>query len=416
MRVAFFLLLSLSLSFSLSLEELLKFAEEKNPALQARRHAVQSARLNLQAEGQLYYPEVFGTYRLSLQAQRQSFNLPAFSIQSSKRSYNQLQLGLRQTLYDGGLRSSLVDISRSSLRIAQEELEEKRLEVRLAVVKAFLAVLSAGELIEVVKKQREAVRADLSQREAFFREGLVAVTDVLQARVRLAEVERDLRRAQGDYLVALADLSRLTGLEEEKLKSLLPPKVEPAVPVLEELLQQALKNRPLLKATEERKKAVTLRRKAELSQFYPKVFLEASYNYSDQNPLISPKGILVLGAGVSLNFQSLAPYYRVLAIEEEKKSLSEELRDLRESVALGVRVAYENLHTAKDNLRVAEESLRFAEEFYRLSLEQYRNQIISGTELLQAEASLTQARKARVLAYYEFLKAYYELLRQVGSL
>ncbi|MDW8095687.1 MAG: TolC family protein [Aquificaceae bacterium] len=408
--------------FSLNLEELLRLAEENNPKVASKKHAVQSARLKLKASGQLYYPEVFSGYKFSFQSERQSFNippmggLPAMQISSSKRSYQSFQAGIRQVLYDGGLRSSAVEISKSTLKLTEEELTETLLDVKLDVVKAFLSVLSTKELLEVVKKQKEAVAMDLRQREAFYREGLIAITDVLQARVRLAEVERDLRKTEGEYLVALANLSRLTGVEEERLKSIEPPKVEIKSTELSQWIKLSEEKRSVIKMLSERLRINQLQRRSELSQFYPKLFLEAVYNYSDQNPTFSPKGFFTVGAGLSLSFQSFKPYYTALALEEEEKGLKKELKDLKDGIALRIRSAYEGLRVAEDNLKVAEESLKFAEEFYRLSLEQYRNQIISGADLLQAEASLTQARKARVIAYYELLRAYFELLREVGEL
>jgi len=239
---------------------------------------------------------------------------------------------------------------------------------------------------------------------------------VLQAKVKLAEVERDLRQAEGNYRIALANLSRLTGIEEERLKELEPIKSQVEVPNLKELIDKAMVQRPALRLAKESMEVARLKRRLELSAFYPKAFLEALYNYSDQNPNIYPKGFFTLSAGVSLSFNALSSYYRALSYVEEEKKSKEELKDLAEKIALGIKSAYERLLTARDNLRVAEENLRLAEEFYRLSLEQYRNQIISGTDLLGAEASLTQARKAKVIAYYDLLKAYFELLREAGEL
>lgn len=422
MWLVFILLAICGLSFSLTLEDMINSAIEKNPRVLAKRHMVESSKFKLKGESQLYYPEFFAGYRYSFQSERQSIEVPAFGVfpsfefSSSKRSYQSFQLGARQLLYDGGLRSSRVDISKNQLRISQEDYEETLLEIKLEVIRAYLSVLSSAELLEVVQKQKQAVQADLLQREAFFREGLIAITDVLQAKVRLAEVERDLRQAEGNYRITIANLSRLTGIEEEKLKDLKPINIKPQPQKLEELIQKAIENRPAIKLARERLKIAENQRRLEISQFYPKVFLEGVYNYSDQNPTVSPKGFFTLSVGVSLNFQSLNNYYRALAFAEEERSLKEELKELQQSIALRVRSAYENFLTAHDNLKVAEENLRFAEEYYRLSLEQYKNQIISGTDLLQAEASRTQALKSKVIAYYRLLESYFELLREVGEL
>lgn len=138
--------------------------------------------------------------------------------------------------------------------------------------------------------------------------------------------------------------------------------------------------------------------------------MQAEYTYSDQNPNITPKGIYAFSVGLNLEFSSLEPYYRILSRAEEERRAKWELENLKESIKLQIKQAYESLLTAKDNMKVAEDSLKYAEEFYKLSEEQYKNQIISSTDLLLAEASLTQARKNKVIYYYEYLRAYYEPL------
>ncbi|MFN3599068.1 MAG: TolC family protein [Aquificaceae bacterium] len=410
------LLLTFGLSFSLGLEDLINSALERNPQILSKRYALRASQLSLRADQQLYFPEVIGGYKLSFQSQKQSISFLNIQVESSKRSYQSFQVGVRQLLYDGGLRGSKVSISKSLVSISGKDLQENILEIKLEVIRAYLSVLSALELLEVVKKQKEAIGEDLARRQAFYREGLVAITDVLQAQVKLAEVERDLRQAEGNYRIAIANLSRLTGIEEEKLQNLKPVDKKVDIQSPEALIQRALENRPLLEIARERIKIQKHQRQIELSNFYPKVFIEAFYNYSDQNTQISPKGFFTVSGGVNFSFQSLSSYYRALSFVEEERKAKEEMRNLEEGILLSVKSAYEKLLTARDNLRVAEESLKLAEEFYRLSLEQYKNQIISGTDLLQAEASLTQARKAKVIAYYELLKSYYELLREIGDL
>lgn len=419
MRILIIILLAFTYTFPITLDELIKKALEGNPQVLAKKYELNSAKLRLKGDENLYFPEFIIGYKYSWQSDAQSISIPSpipMEIRSSKKNYQALQAGIRQILYDGGLRDGTISLSKSLLYIAEREYEEVMLDVKLEVIRAYLSVLSSLELIEVIEKQREAIQSDLRQREAFYREGLVAITDVLQARVKLAEVERDLRKAQGDYRIALANLSRITGIEEKDLTSLEPVNLKVELPTLEELIEKAISKRPIIKMARERLKISKEQRTMELSSFHPKVFLEAFYNYSDQNTNLRPKGFFTISGGISVNFQSLAPYYRALSYGEEEKKAKEELKDTVEKITLGVKASYEKVMTARDNLKVAEEALRLAEEFYRLSLAQYRNQIISGTDLLQAEASLTQARKAKVLAYYELLGAYFELLREVGEL
>ena len=398
--------------WALDLDYVLKSAIKNSPELDAIRQDLLSARASLDAEKQLYLPEVFLSYRLNYNSEKQSFQMPAFggaTFQTSKQSYSTLQGGLRYFIFDGGSRAGLVETATSNLRSKNFLYEEKLQSLKLEVIQAYFDVLSAKALIEAIEKQKEAVEVQLKTAQAFYERGLVAITDVLQARVRLAEVERDLRQAIGNYKLALGNLSRLSALAEDQLTHLQEPKVEIDIKPLDYYLEAAGK-RNLLQAQREAVEISKAQRKVFKSQFYPKIFLEALYTYSDQNPAIKPKGLFSLSLGLSLSFQGIRPYFQEISAQYLELKAQREYQDLLEKIKLDTKKAYEEVLTAKDNLKVSEEALAFAEKFFELSKEQYLNQLISQRELLEAEASLTRARINRIISYYQLLKSYHRLL------
>jgi outer membrane protein TolC len=418
----FLILCSFSFAFSLTLDQAIQSAKKNNPELKSQEHAVNSAFYQLRADKNLYLPTFFLGLSFNHLSDKQKLNIPPlgnfppFAVESAKQNYKAFSAGLREVLYDGGARESRIDISSSEFKFQKYIYREKEEDIKLQVIKAYLDVLASKDITEVYQKQLDAVRSQYERAKAFFKEGLVAITDVLQAQVRLAEVQRDLRQAQGNYNIALANLSKLTGIPQEELKELEPPKpFEYKIPNIENLYLTALQKRYIIRAYLEKLYQVQRLKDIEKSKYLPKVYLQASYSYSDQNPVLSPKGVYTFTAGLNLEFQSFEPYYRLLSTAEDEKRAKWELENTKENVKLEVKRAYENLLTAQDNLRVAEEALDYAQEFYKLSQEQYKNQIISSTDLLLAEASLTQARKNKVISYYEYLKAYYELMRAVGG-
>ncbi len=419
MRLLVALLFTVSFSFSLTLKDVLGEALKNNPELKAQESTVASARYSLKADMNLYFPTFFLNTSQSWFSQKQRMDISIFSIppiESTKQSYKRFNAGFREILYDGGTREAKIDISRLEVKAQESLYEEKKLEIETDVIKAYMDVLSSREVVEVRRKQLQAVESQLKRAEAFYREGIVAITDVLQAQVRLAEVQRDMRDSEGNYRVALAGLSKLTGVSEKELESIEPVKVEMRdLPSLEELYSIALQRRGILAAYKERVFQAKRSKDVEISRYLPKFFLQAEYIYSDQNPILTPKGVYGVSAGLSVEFQSLEPYYRLLSREEEERGIQFKLKDAESLVKLEVKRAYENFLTSKDNLQVAESALRYAEEYYKLSEEQYKNQIISLTDLLIAEASLTKARKDRATTYYEYIKAYFELLRAIGG-
>lgn len=137
-----------------------------------------------------------------------------------------------------------------------------------------------------------AVLLQVQTAEAFYQKGLVAITDVLQAKVRLAEVERDLRKAQGDYRIALANLSRLSGIPEEELLNLEEPKVVVDVKPLEFHLQKA-KERNILKAQRQAIEAFRAQRVLPKPVF-PKLFVEEFIPTQTKIPTLNQRVCLVL--------------------------------------------------------------------------------------------------------------------------
>ncbi|WP_333784025.1 TolC family protein [Thermocrinis sp.] len=416
-RLLSFCLILLAASWGQTLEYVLQRAIEKNPEIEALRQEILSARASLKSQRQSYLPEFFVNYKITYNSQKQSLDMPVFaglSFESSKQSYSLFQGGLRYLLFDGGARASLVESSTSELRIKNFLYEEKLKALELEVISAYLDVLSAKAIVEVIKKQKEAVELQLSTAEAFYQKGLVAITDLLQTKVRLAEVERDLRKAEGNYNLALSNLSRLSGIPEEELRELQEPEVDLDIKPLEHYMR-FVERRNILEAQRERLKIFKAQRKLAKSEFFPKIFLETSYTYTDQNPALRPKGIFSVSAGLNLSFQGIKPYYQELSASYLELKAYNDYQDLLQKVKLDVKRAYEDLLISKDNLKVSEEALTFAEKFFELSREQYLNQLISQRELLEAEASLTKARVDRIISYYQLIRSYYTLMFVSGA-
>ncbi|RUM28462.1 MAG: TolC family protein [Aquifex sp.] len=415
--IFFFLL---SLSFSLDLETLWKKALEKNPSIAAFRRDVEASFFQLKASKNLYLPHVEIFYKFTYQNEEQRLKLDLGLINGDFRTlkdrYQSFGVSLRELLYDFGARESYVKISQKLLEIKKLLYEEKKEDILLEVALAYLDTLSAKNLIEVYKKQKEAVKSQYELSKAYYEKGLVAITDILEARVKLSEVERKLKRAQANYRISLSNLSRLTKVSEKDLEKLSQPKLNVRIKDLDFYIGEALKRRSLLKAYLKRIEIEKLKEKIKLSLFLPKIFLEVSYLYTNQNPIVYPKGLTFFSVGTSLSFRGIQPYYENLSVKAQKKKVLKEYEEMADLIKLDVKRAYEELKTAKENLKVTSQALEFAKKHYELSLEQYRNQLISQTQLLIAEARLTEARKALIISRYEFLKAYFKLLRASGLL
>jgi len=403
-------------AFSLGLQELWESALKHNPELKAYREEVRAKEYELKADKNLYFPVFSISFKRVWQNQKQRVEIFPFSFDITKKNYSTFSASLTQVFYDFGKRKSILEASKGRISISRLLYAEKEKDILLEVAKTYLNLLTVKGKIKIYEEELRAVRSQYELAKAFYEKGLVAITDVLQAKVKLHEVRAKLRKTKGDYKVLLTKLSNLTGIVEKKLTKLEEFKRLPKVKSLDYYLQRAYEKREVLKAYRYRVKVFRKLSNTKISNYFPNLFGGISYVYTSQNPSVEPKNITSFFLGLDLSFQSLKPYYEYLSLKRESLKTLNEMENIKNLLKLQVKKAYEDFLSAKENLKTAEENLKFAKKYYELSLEQYKNQLISQTDLLIAEAALTQAKEMLLITKNELWKAYFELLRASGLL
>ena len=81
----------------------------------------------------------------------------------------------------------------------------------LALVEAYLGVLSADEFLSQLKVEIEALEVQSLEAEALYAKGLMAVTQVLETQTRLDNLVSDFVAAQGQWAIARERLVQIIG-------------------------------------------------------------------------------------------------------------------------------------------------------------------------------------------------------------
>ncbi|AAC07128.1 TolC family protein [Aquifex aeolicus] len=404
------ILLIPTLLFSLGLQELWKSALKKNPEILAQKQDIRAKEYKLKATKNLYFPLFEAQYSRAWLSEKQKLEVFPFSFDMTKKNYENYSISLKELLYDFGRREKLIDISVKELKVSQYFYEEKKQEILYKVAENYFNVLSVKGKIRIYEEELKAVKSQYQLAKAYYEKGLVAITDLLQAKVRIHEVKEKIRKEKGNLETLLVNLSNLTGIEKEKLRNIQEIEGIPEIKDLSYYLKTAYERRGILKAQKEKVKILENLARIKALEYAPQIFGGLTYYYTNQNPNVEPKGLFSYYVGATLSFQTLKPYYEHLSLKREKIKALKELESLENSIKLQVKSAYEDVLTAKENLKTAKERLKFAKKYYELALEQYKNQLISQTDLLIAEATLTSAKEALLIAKNELWKAYYRLL------
>lgn len=124
-----------------------------------------------------------------------------------------------------------------ALESARAGLSDARLASYTEVTAAFFGALEANGALELANETLALERAKLQATQIRFEAGAATGLELLQAENRLAAAERDVTDAQSTQSLALRRLGTLIRAEASRLEpvSLVPP----AVPTLEQVLQEA---------------------------------------------------------------------------------------------------------------------------------------------------------------------------------
>jgi len=420
-KIVYFLFIPL-ISYGLTLDEAVKKAIDNNLTLKEYKKDVQIKSYQLKEDKQLWFPQFFATYSYTFLKDTPYTSipsnppLPSFSFKQFEKQFSNFEMGINYPIFTGFKRINKIKISALDVKSSKYMYSEKINEITAQVKKAYINVLMAKDLVEIYKKQKEAVLQSLKQAQEYHREGLITKIDILQAKVKLSQVERNIKKAEGNLKVAKAYLNSILNqnLEEDIKVSEVKFKI-PENLSIKELENLAVKKRSIIKALYQNEKQLDYLYKIEKSSFYPEVFAQGKYSYTNQYPYLDPKGNFSVSVGISLSFQGIKPYYSALKTKKMKEKLTLKIKQIKNNIKLQVKSAFENFLIAKKNLKIAEDTLKQAEEYYYLLKQQYKNQLASMTDLLNAESSYTSARKGKSISYYQLLKAYIDLEKAVGG-
>lgn len=166
----------------------------------------------------------------------------------------------------------LTEQARATFTVAQQDLIVRTAE-------AYFAVLRAMADLQASLAQEAALAGQLEQVEQRFEVGLVAITDVFEARAAFDIATADRLGFEGDVEVALENLSVITGRSHSQLWQLKDdfPVVDPTPAAIAEWVSFALDHNADIKVARQQRDVAQLDSRAAASQHLPRVTLGLSY-------------------------------------------------------------------------------------------------------------------------------------------
>jgi outer membrane protein TolC len=331
-------------------------------------------------------------------------------------------LTLRQTIFDG---SSFAGISGAlhSRRAVELSLEETRRLVVLNVTSAYYGLLKAEELRDVQEEAVELAREQLRKTQSLFDLGSASKSDLLKARVQVAQSELALISARKSAETARAGLRLTMGLPANGAVEVEAPGQMSAEPAAFDInLEEAVSRRPDVRAAEEQYAAARRSVLSAKAARWPDLDLSVSYSKTgeDLGDVLDTddfKENYSRSVGLSISIPIFNGLGTKASIDAAKSNLREyeiTLREARLNAEYEIESARLGVIEQRERVAVAEQSVDSAEEDLRLSEERFRLRAASMLELIDARVAYSQARVDLVEARYDYEIAKAELRNAIG--
>ncbi|SFM48788.1 outer membrane protein [Ectothiorhodospira mobilis] len=334
-------------------------------------------------------------------------------------------LSLEQSLYD---HANYVALRQADLGIARATAtrDAARQELLLRVAEAYFGVLSAREDLDFAKAEKEAIERQLEQVQRRFDVGLIAITDVKEARAQYDLAVAEEIAAQNRLDQAEEDLSVITGRFYEELAALsdrltlTPPDPANRDRWVETALEQNLNLAATRLATETAAEEI----KRQRAGHYPTLGLSASYTDQDfKDAPAAMTGQLRDGADTQIGVQLNIPLFtggRTSSLTREARENFDAARQQQEQVrretVRQVRGAFLSVNSDISRVRALEQALESTRASYEAAQAGFEVGTRTAVDVLLELRRVFGAERDLADARYAYLLDTLRLKQAAGTL
>jgi outer membrane protein TolC len=418
---------------SLSLEQAIQMALERNPGLRASDAAQSGAGERVRAARASYYPSldysesvqrgnnpvyVFGSLLEQHRFQASNFDLDSLNRPDALTNFSS-QLTLEQRVFDGNQTHHRLRSAELGLEMTREQKRQAQMDLLAAVAEAYYAAALAAENQRVAGEALATAEADLERALSLRQAGMTTDADVLSLRVSRSEAQERLIRAENDVALARARLDHLMGVPLESVY-VLSDALRPAPPVSGEMLPletQALEHRPEASQAELALALARAQHQLARAAFLPEISVVGSFEANRQGFVANGGTNWMAGATLQWNlFRGQADRARLAETSFLEAQREQEQNQISSALRLEVRQAYLSLQAANRRMDVGEAAIAQAEESHRITANRYQAGLANSTELLRSQTALTEAKTRYLAAVFDQRVASVRLARATGTL
>lgn len=333
------------------------------------------------------------------------------------RNY-ETKLQLNIPVYNGGQILGGLHQAQAMLNAARAGQNLAKQKLLFEVLQLFEGLRTADGYVHAGQQGVQAAQSYVDLTQKLFKRGVVARTDVLQARIHLDDAKLGLAEADKRQALATTGLRIVTGLPEDKPIQLTSRQLVLSVPgdTLSKLKTDALLGNPGLQALDYRVRAAQAGVTQARAAYLPHFNLMLSHQWDDNKLAFTSSSNTIAGV---LSWDVFDFGTRSGALDRAQASVIQgrgALRQAQDQVRLKIDQAWQEVHLASTRLSLKHDALANAGEAARLARLRYGQGLETFTQLISAQAALDKARADVIAARYQQVMAQAGLLLAAGQL
>jgi len=306
-------------------------------------------------------------------------------------------------------------IAAAELATSRDDLKNAENQIALQVHALYFGILIAQMQKQAAEQESVFAGENLRESEEDVRNGSALNVSAIQGRAGVLESQQSVLTAELQISDLTTEMNDLLGLPLDtqlQLDPLVPSKFDERP--RQEYIQIAWSQNPEILAAQDTIRKAEAAVAAAKSAYIPDITAYARHSYQDGVPFV----VRNFGTfGVNLNWDVFDFGKRRAAVREREAQLAEaqeNLRRLKDSVAVGIERSYNKVERTRHLVQVASQVVQLRQESERLAQNQLTQGVVLVAERRQATAATYKAQADYLQASLGYLLAWAELEREAG--
>ncbi len=343
-------------------------------------------------------------------------------IKAGHRNNINWNITITQPIFTGFALTTQKEMAKLGFDMSKIQKRQAILDVAENIKIAYFNILLAKKYLKVAKEEVKNLKAHENNSNNFYKTGIIPYNDLLKSKVALSNAIQNEVKAKNNLKLAISSFNLALRRKIDaptKVKYVLT--LRPYNTSLNELIQIAMRKRPVIRVLYKQLRQSYLGVKLAKSAYYPQISIFAQYQQTGKDMLAnkndsSNNHSASVGIQVNWNVFEFGKRYHDVEYQYHKMfALREKINSIKNNIKLDVESAFLDLNSSKQNVKTAKIALKQAKENYKITVERYKQQLATSTDVLDASSYLTQAETNYYSALYGYNIAMAKLKRAVGE-